>query len=543
MAKLVEPSKALGYTDIYLDFVAGLHSARHFYSVDNVADVARQLDTVAYDRDLAADILKAQNEAWGASEETLSNIERLRDPKAVCVFSGQQAGLLSGPLLVIIKALAVVKAAARYEKELGRPVIPIFWIAGDDHDFEEANHTFLLDRSSEILKLEYDAPPAKELPTSEITFADEEVLDRIKTELKEALGETDFTPDLYALVDRCYTPSDTFVSAFGKFMTALAGRFGLALFSPGDPGAKRAAAPLFHAILDHQEELHALLTKANNHIVQHGYHIQVEKKDHATHLFCNLDGRTPILREADGNFTVGEKVFSRSELNDLIETEPQRFSPDVMTRPVLQSYLFPVISQKGGPAEIAYLAQVNPIFPLFARFAPYYKARPTATFIEKRYEKLLNEYNIEFSELTGDIEQVINRVLAESFPEDLEKRFAELSETVESEFKAFVERSLKFDPQLESVASTIYGKIDYNLKQFEGKVFSAHKRKSGETRDRIYRFYNALYTNRGLQERSLNVTYFLSKYGFGFLDFVYERLESEESAHQLISLSDYRTKK
>jgi bacillithiol biosynthesis cysteine-adding enzyme BshC len=538
--KLIEPSKALGYSDIYLDFVAGLHSARHFYAVDNIRDVAAQLDSISYDREAIADILARQNKTWGAGERTLASIEELRDPRAVCVFSGQQAGLFGGPLLVQIKAIAIIKAARKYSQKLGRPVVPIFWIAGDDHDFEEVNSVTVLHRqSSEPVTLTYSSPPEHEVPTAQIKFADADRLAEVKETLKETLGQSDFTPELYDLIDRCYTPDDTFVSGFGKFMSALTGQFGLVLFNPGDAEAKKLCVPFFHTILDKQDELHALINKANSHIVQHGYHIQVEKKDEAAHLFRTNPARTPVLRESDGTYSIGDETYSKRDLKELIEKEPERFSPDVMTRPVMQSYLFPVLSQKGGPAEIAYLAQINPIFPLFARIAPYHMARATATFVEKHIEKMMEQYEISFPDLTGDIEQVINRVLGETFPTDLEQRFSELQETVESEFQAFVTRSLQFDPQLESVANNIYGKIDYNLKQFEGKVFSAHKRKSGETRDRIYRIYNALYTNRGLQERSLNITYFLAKYGLDFMAFAYEQLDSEEQAHQLISMNEY----
>ncbi len=539
MAKLIAPAKELGYSDLYLDFVSGLHSARHFYSVDNLRDVVSQLDAVNYDRNLVADILKRQNIAYGASQRTLDNIELFRQSNSLCVFSGQQAGLFGGPLLVLNKALGIVKAARLYSQQLDRPVVPIFWIAGDDHDFEEVNNTVVLNRQSELVTLVYGSAPQQEVPTSDIRFSDTEALGTVKDQLKEALGESDFTADLYKLIDHCYTPEDTFVSAFGKMMAALTGRFGLILFSPGDPDAKRAAVPFLKAIINRQEDLHEAINAVNAHITRHGYHIQVEKKDNATHLFCNMGGRKPVMQAADDAFSIGEETFSRTDLLNLIENEPERFSPDVMTRPVLQSYLFPCVSQKGGPAEIAYLAQVNPIFPIFMRAAPYYKARPTATFVESRFEKMMEEYDISFEDLTGDIEQVVNRVLAASFPEDLERQFTDLSETVEGKFKEFVRRSLQFDNQLESVAKQIYGKIDYNLKQFEGKVFAAHKRKSAETRDRIYRLYNTLYTNRGLQERALNVTYFLSKYGMEFLPFAYDQLESEERSHQLISLTEY----
>jgi uncharacterized protein YllA (UPF0747 family) len=87
----------------------------------------------------------------------------------------------------------------------------------------------------------------------------------------------------------------------------------------------------------------------------------------------------------------------------------------------------------------------------------------------------------------------------------------------------------------------MYGKIDFTLKQFEGKVFASHKKKSKETRDRIYRLWQAIYPNRALQERTLNVTYFLSRYGFGFISFMYDKIDCEETAHQVVHLKDFQT--
>ncbi len=539
MAKLITPSQPFGYTNMYLDFLAGLYSARHLYAVDNISDVAEQLDSVQYPRDAVADILRQQNSRYRASRLTFDHIEQLRQKETLCVFAGQQAVLFGGPLLITIKALAIVKAARQYSEELNRQVIPIFWIAGDDHDFEEVNHTYVFNRDMEPVRVAYESPPDLELPTSEITFSDREALNRAKEQLREALGDTDFTPELYDLIDSCHTPEDTFVSAFGKLMASLTKDTGLVFFSPGDPDAKRLAAPFFESIIDKQHTLHSRISCTNEHIESHGYHIQVEKSDDAVHLFCNRHGRLPV-KHADDSFTIGDEHISRDKLLELIQNEPHLFSPDVMTRPILQSWLFPVVSQKGGPSEIAYLAQINPLFDLFDRPAPLHAARPSATIIEKRFEKVMQQHEISFEELIEDVEQVINRVLTASFPENLEEKFRTMTEQVEKQFKDFVKESLQFDPSLESFAHQIYGKIDYNIKQFEGKVFSSHKRRSKDTRERIYKLWQAVFPNRGLQERSINVLYFLSKYSRNLIPFISDQLQSEEEAHQLIHLSEYK---
>ena len=258
-------------------------------------------------------------------------------------------------------------------------------------------------------------------------------------------------------------------------------------------------------------------------------------------MFCNDNGRQPVLRNGLG-FSIGGETLTKEELISKIESEPEKFSPDVITRPVFQSFLFPVVAQIGGPAEIAYLAQINRVFQLFDLPVPVHLSRPSVTFIEKRYEKLMNEYEITFEELAGDIETVINRVLTKTFPETLDKDFRKFRKNIEQQFEAFKTDSLEFDQSLKKFAEQTYGKIDFSLKNFEAKVFSSHKRKSQEIRDRIYRLWHAVFTGRGFQERTLNISYFISKYGFGFINFMQDKIDISEKSHQLISLSDFDSK-
>jgi bacillithiol biosynthesis cysteine-adding enzyme BshC len=417
-------------------------------------------------------------------------------------------------------------------------VIPIFWVAGDDHDFEEVNHAYVLDRETEVREVAYKTPPEKQVSTAYVTFGDQDELARAKEQLREYLGDTDFTSQLYDLIDRTYTSEETFASAFGKLMSAFMRDTGLILFCPGDEDAKKFGAPFLKQVIEKQDSLQAAIGEANDEITGLGYHLQVEKKDNAAHLFYDLDGRKPVMRDGDG-FTVDDRRFSREELLALVDERPERFSPDVLTRPIFQSYLFPTISQKSGPAELAYLAQIYKAFELFERPVPVYYARPTVTIVEKRFEKMMEQYDISFEDLTGDIEQVVNRVLARSFPENLDAHVEQLKRDVEERFERFMKESLEFDPSLREFGKQIYGKIDYNLKAFEGKVFSSHKKKSKDTRERIYRIWHALFPNRGLQERTLNLTYFISKYGFDFVTFLADRMDSEESSHQLLNLSEW----
>lgn len=534
---VVEPA-SLGYSRLYLDFLADREPAASFFRARSLAEVADHLEQTNHDRNRIHDILRRQNSLYSASAATMANIDRLKEDRALCLFAGQQAGLFGGPLLTQVKALAVVKCAAMYSEQLSRPVIPIFWIAGDDHDFEEANHTFVLARNGEPCRIAYDSAPKHPLPIAEVTFEDHKELARAITQLKDCLGTTDFTEDLLALIERAYTGSDSMVTAFGKLMAGLTDGLGLVLFSPGDTEVKQLSLPFFRTVIEKQDEIHERLHAANSRLEKAGYHIQVEKRDDASHLFYNLRGRRPILRQGDG-FIVDDKHYTTEGLLEELTAHPERFSPDVMLRPVFQSYLLPTVSQKGGPAEIAYLAQLNDLFDLFDLPAPLHRARATVTVVEKRMGKYLADYEFTFAELTGDVEQIINRVLAKTFPDDLERDFEKLRENIEGEFDNFRDEALQFDPGLKEFARQSFGKIDFTLKAFEAKVFSAHKKKSQQTRDRIYRVAHALYPRHGLQERTLNISYFLARYGFGFVKFLYEQMDSEETSHQLISMTEY----
>lgn len=315
--------------------------------------------------------------------------------------------------------------------------------------------------------------------------------------------------------------------------------YGLVLFSPGDAEVKKCAVNFFKELVSKQDELHKITSLINKKILDSGYHLQVEKRENTTHLFYSSYGRKPIQRDG-AKFKAGDKTFSLEELLKLIEKEPQNFSPDVLTRPAFQSYLFPVVAQRGGPAEIAYLAQSAPIFELFGLPVPVYQNRPSLTFIEKHIEKIMQEYKIKFEDLTGDIEQVINTVLAKSFPEHLEKDLKKLRNNLERQFETLKKDTLEFDPGLKEFAGQTFGKIDFALKNFEAKVFAGHKKKSQDVRNRIYRLWHTLIPNRALQERSLNIGYFISKYGFEFIKFMHHKIDINEKSHQLITLSEFK---
>ena len=527
-----------GMTALYCDFLADGPRLKSYLTADDPVRVSDKVATGGVDRAVMSHILREQNEQFQSKTKCFDAIDRLERDDAVCIFGGQQAGLFGGPLLTLYKAIDIVKRADRLEKDIGRPVVPVFWIACDDHDFEEINHTHYVDRKGGLGRIIYGKGQEPSVPVAEICLKDDSVYEQLKTAAGEAFGGTDFSDELLKRLMGAYAPENCLVKAFARHLADILPDSGLVFFCPHSKEIKSLSGTFFREIIERRPALKDRLEKTATRLIDDGYHIQAEKKESAVHLFYHHPRRTPIHHD-DDSFLIGEKRLSRTELLKLIDDYPDRFSPDVLTRPVWQSWLFPVVAQTGGPAEIAYFCQIGGLFELFGLSQPYYYARASATLVEKRTADLMHKLDIEFSDLTGDVEQLINRIAARSFPEDVDERIREFRERFREEFDRFAASMVDFAGNLKPMADQTYGKMEYALKNFEKKIFSEHKRQTTTVRNQIYRLADSLYPEKNLQERVLNINYFISKYGFGLVDYVMKRLDIEDREHQMISLADF----
>jgi uncharacterized protein YllA (UPF0747 family) len=256
------------------------------------------------------------------------------------------------------------------------------------------------------------------------------------------------------------------------------------------------------------------------------------------HLFHHTPERAAI--HTDGKkFRAGEMSFSGDVLHEAINSNPLDFSPDALTRPLLQSYFFPVISVVVGPSEAAYYAQIMPLFDNFNLAPPEIMARPSMTLVEKRFEKLLNQYGLSLVDLTGDIEPIVNNILRDTYPDKIDKKLAELSVNLNDELRKLISDLERIDPGLKDNIDQVGKKIDYHLKDLGRKIFAAHKKKNKIERDRIHRLQKNLYPNRNLAERSIAPAYLISRYGPKVIDFIYENISLDETGHRLLMLSEY----
>jgi bacillithiol synthase len=390
---------------LYHDFLYNFSRVERFYQsegreLDSLVARAAKISAQPFSRDSIADVLIDQNRKAGAGETAMANIERLRQKDSVVVITGQQAGFFTGPLYTIYKALTAIKLAAQL-RERGVNAVPMFWVAAEDHDFEEVNHTRLVNREGQLITITYTACSPKEgKPVGQVTLC-EEVGGNID-QLIAALPESEFTPRLIADLRESYQAGASFADAFGKMMLKMMGHFGVVLINPLDDGLKQVAGEIYTRAISRVPEFATQLVSESAALEAAGYHAQVFTSPEAVPLFMLDDGRRKaIVRRDDGRFYLkgGDKSFNADELLDTVRRCPSCFSPNVTLRPIVQDFLLPTVAYIGGPAEIAYFAQLRPNYRLLDRIEPVVLPRASFTLIEKRHAKTMSKYGIEFTGL------------------------------------------------------------------------------------------------------------------------------------------------
>lgn len=533
--RTIAAEQSPGYPRLITDLLTNSPAADRFFAAADLPTLLREIDAVSYDREAIVQLLHEQHAEMPNYSAARNQIERLRDPHAVCLFAGQQAGLFGGAVFTQTKGLGVVLHARRLEQSLGRPVIPIFWVASDDHDIAEIDHTTVLARSGELTTIRYAHGESTLRPAWELLLGKAEI-EQSLADLRSALGTTDFTEQVFADVESAYQPGRSYSQAFSYLIAHQLGSFGLLQISPGDTKLKQLAAPFFVRLVERAPELADQLQQTEAELRRAGYHLQVEKKPEYLHLFHHQPGRIPILRDG-ADFRAGSTRWSRAELLDELQKTPSRFSPDVIARPLLQSYLFPTVCQHGGPAELSYLAQIGELFSLMQLPRPIHRMRSSATIIEERTGAFLTANGIDLTDLFGDVEQVVNRLLAARFPADLEASARTAKAMLLDSFDQFAASARQYEQSVSEVASQMRGKIEFAFTSFESKLFAAHKKKSKDVRDKIYRLADALAPHRGFQERTINLLSWQARYGTMPIETLAGHLDPEELRHQIIPVT------
>jgi len=517
-------------TKLFADFLSHSPEIRRFFPYSfEPEEIARRAAVVPHGTALhrqVADALERQNRAWGASEKTLANIERLHEG-AHAVVTGQQVGLFGGPLMSLLKAAAVLSLAKQVE-DAGVPCVPVFWMATEDHDLAEVNRALLLDSSYCLKPFTALTEGKPDSPVANVRLA--AGTDNIVAQAAQLLGDSPVAE--YLRED--YRESETFSGAFARLITRIFSQYGLILLDPSDAELHKVAAPLFVEAIDRAPEVDEALLAQNEELSQAGYHEQVKVTEQSTPLFAVVDGARVPVHRANGQFTIRKQRLSPEELKRLIADAPQNFNPNVLLRPVLQDYWLPTLAYIGGPAEIAYFAQVRVVYEkLLARVTPILP-RMSATLLEPKIEKLLNKYELNLEDLFHGETQLRQELAKHSLPQELKLDFEYGIRTLDEAMQRISESLHKLDQTLVGAAKNATSKMRYQVGRLEKRAAQAELRKQQVLARHAAMIENALFPHKTLQEREIAGVYFLVRYGAGLIDQLIEAAGARCPEHKIL---------
>lgn len=531
---------------LFSDYLYNFDRVARFYQNQERSDgrtfdalVARapQVTAQGFARNEVAAVLVEQNQKAGAGAETFANIERLRQADSVVVITGQQAGLFTGPLYTIFKALTAIKLAEDLRAR-GVNAVPMFWIAAEDHDFQEVNHTRIVNREGQVATVTYTGCSPKEgKPVGHVTLRDE-----IAANLDDfinALPESEFVAELADDLRAAYAPGEGFGDAFGAMMMRLLGKYGVVLINPLDDRLKQVAGALYTRAMENVEQFAANLVDASAALESAGYHAQVYTSHDAVPLFMMDEGRrTALVRRADGRFQLkgSERSLAADELMATVRRCPMCFSPNVTFRPLVQDYLLPTLAYIGGPAEIAYFAQLRPNYALLGRVDPVVLPRASFTLIEKRNAKTMSKHGLKFTDLFAGQESVTKKIVEQSLDQNTANAFDETERVLNEQLDKLSAALVAVEPTLADALKGGRDKVLYQITNLRARFISNRAKRDETTQQQFDRLFSALYPNKNLQEREINAAYFLARYGYGLIDQLYADVEPGQPDHKLIYL-------
>jgi bacillithiol synthase len=508
-------------TKLFSSFLEDFSAVSRFYahapSAEGVLAAARQVHLDPAVRRKVVEVLREQNARYapgGALDvEVARNLDRLA-AGAVAIVTGQQVGLFSGPAYSIYKALSAMRVAAETTRR-GIEAVPVFWLATEDHDLEEVNHSFWNTRDG---LARYDLPEVEGdagRRVGEILLGP--AIEQIVATAAATL-EGSFAEEVARALRESYASGETYGSAYGKLMARLLAGRGIIYIDPLDERFHRLTAPVYRRALDEAESLRNALIARSKELDRTGLHAQVKVAGEATVLFYNVEGRRHPLRSRDGKFFAGEASFTHGEISAAIESAPLDFTPSVLFRPIIQDSLLPTAAYIGGPAEVAYMAQAQVVYEKILGRMPAILPRASFTVVEPQIARFLAKFDLKFEDVLRGAQHVRSAMEQRLLPPELSQQFDSGEEQLRALLKSYAAPIKKLDSTLLGTLASAEEKMLHQFVKLKEGVGRAQNFRTGIIDNKQRILLEALYPNHELQERSLCALSFIAAYGSAFLD-------------------------
>lgn len=474
------------------------------------------------ERNSLVDILHDINTRYGAHQKALEQIERLNDPDARVVVTGQQMVVFGGSVFLLFKAISVIVWARQLEQRIGKPVIPVFWLADEDHDIEEVSQLSLPDEQ-QIKHLNLRFSPRVRHSIGELE-PDEEAIKEFTDQIFETLPETEFSAELRDLLESSYSNSNL-KEGFARLFGSLFSKHGLVLAESNNHKIKQhLAEPICKAVHDAVSINESL--EQQSVAVEEKFHRQAQVQPTTLFIHDPEAGRLRLNRTNGTWWTDAGEEWSSEQLCKIAEEEPWRFSPNVFLRPILQDWLLPTMGYVAGPGEVAYYAQLGKVYELFDQKMPVILPRISATVVEPAIQRIMDELPFSFSSYSKRIEDLETEYLEWSTPDELDKYFENWQHELENLMQQKSSLFDKYDPSLRGSAEKMTVNFNKQIEKLQQKLRKSLRRQDEIQLTRIRRIKGAVFPEEHMQERLISWIYFSNKYGLQIWDELVDQLSS-----------------
>ncbi len=540
MREYIDFAKIKGFPSLFIDYVNNFDKVNDFYSGNPFLETSYKkiLNSIIIRkeaREQLTRILKKQN----SNNKAVENIDCLEDEKCFAVVTGQQPGILTGPIYTIYKALTAIKLSESLKEKYGYNLVPIFWIEANDHDFEEIRTVNLIDKKKSPVSIKFEPEiEFKNRPLGEINF--DSGIEKFLQNLCQYLQDNEFKAEILELLNKCCGKSTSIVSSFRMFISYLLKGMGMIMLDPSDKEIKVLAADIFLKIAENWKELNAVYLQTGTRLKKLGYKPEVKIRENSLNLFYNISGqRLPIFIE-NNDIIIGSRrlIMKKQELFDKIQKHPERFSPNVLTRPIMQDFLLPTLSYVAGPTEISYFAQFSEAYKFIGINMPIIFPRASATLINKKINNILTKNNISLSELMVKKDLLKNKLIKESMNPELVKLFEESENEIDTAHRKISTAAESIDITLKQGVDNSFKKIFYQFNKIRNRFEKKIQEKLDVVDSRTEEVNNLIFPYEKLQERMLNILTFISLYGIKVVALLLKELDINSKKHQLIFLEE-----
>jgi bacillithiol biosynthesis cysteine-adding enzyme BshC len=521
------------------DYAFQFSKVAPFYAGDP-ATAAAWADTIRRSQNFkrqpaeTARVIAAQQSQRNAPAAARESAARLADPATRVVITGQQAGLFGGPLFTLLKAITTMKLAAQVSRDHRVPVVPVFWIDAEDHDWPEVSGCTILDSelAPQTVRLA-DLPGAGSLPIARLTLTD--AINTALDELNTGLPDTEFKSDLMTALRAAYAPGRSMATAFGVWMEHVLGPHGLVVYDSSDPAAKVLARDVFVKELAQPGHTARIAAKAGEALVASGYHAQATLADGTVSVF-HLNAERAAIHVTGDQAQIADRSVPLSQLRDEAQSSPEHFSPNVLLRPLVQDTVFPTICYVAGPNELAYLGQLKDVYAHFGVPMPLMYQRATSTLADSATLRFLSKYDLPLTALRAQDESALNQLLESQLPPTVEQALTAVASLVDERMNAVAAAVPQIDPTLEGAVKSTLGKMQHEVQTLHNKVIQAAKRRDDTLRRQFQRAQALTFPQGHPQEREVGFVWFLNRYGPALVDRLMDELPLAMGHHWVLAI-------